>query len=237
MELKDKQVWYKEARSIKYFIYRQIWHLISLLILIPITWFFASPSLGGKSWLGIKDVTWFWLAVGLPVVHQVVAWIVFRLQLGWATLSKIFGNLDILVWGLFFMPLLIGRVITLIGLANVNSNTLGLPDQVAKILAFLLIIPAIYTLWSVFRYFGLTRALGGDHFRISFREMPLVKKGIFKWNSNSMYSFAFLLLWAIALLLGSQAALGVAIFQHAYIWVHYFCTEKPDMEMIYSAKE
>ena len=28
-------------------------------------------------------------------------------------------------------------------------------------------------------------------------------------------------------------ALAVALFQHAYIWVHYYCTEKPDMRRIY----
>ena len=79
--------------------------------------------MSGNSWLGIKDITWFWLAVGVPIVHQVIVWIVFRLQLGWASLSKIFGDLDILVWGLFFMPLLIGRAITLIGLANANNSS------------------------------------------------------------------------------------------------------------------
>jgi hypothetical protein len=236
MESNKKQVWYQEARSLKYILHRQAWHMLSLLILVPITWFFAAPSLDGNSWLGIKDSTWFWFAVGVPIVHQVIVWIVFRLQLGWVTLSKIFGDFDILVWGLLFIPLLVGRVITLVGLANANSNTLGFPEQVAKVLALPLIIPALYTLWSVFRYFGLTRALGGDHFRISFREIPLVKKGIFKWNSNSMYSFAFLLLWAIALLFDSKATLNVAVFQHIYIWVHYFCTEKPDMEMIYGTK-
>ena len=31
----------------------------------------------------------------------------------------------------------------------------------------------------------------------------------------------------------SQAALLAAAFNHAYIWVHYFCTELPDMKRIY----
>ena len=34
---------------------------------------------------------------------------------------------------------------------------------------------------------------------------------------------------------GSLAALAAALFQHAYIWVHYYCTEAPDMDLIYSA--
>ena len=31
----------------------------------------------------------------------------------------------------------------------------------------------------------------------------------------------------------SWAALVVAFFSHAYIWVHYLCTERPDMRLIY----
>ena len=48
-----------------------------------------------------------------------------------------------------------------------------------------------------------------------------------------MYTYAFLLFWALALGLASKGALVVAAFSHAYIWVHYHCTEKPDMESIY----
>ena len=48
-----------------------------------------------------------------------------------------------------------------------------------------------------------------------------------------MYTFAFFAFWAIALLAGSIAALAVALFQHAYIWVHWYCTEEPDMRVIY----
>jgi protein-S-isoprenylcysteine O-methyltransferase Ste14 len=65
--------------------------------------------------------------------------------------------------------------------------------------------------------------------------MPLVREGAFKYSSNAMYAFAFLLFWAIAFLTGSQAALAVALFQHAYIWVHMYCTEDPDMRVIYES--
>lgn len=231
--IKKENIWYQNARSLNYFFYRQIWHLLALLILLPIVWAFAAPVMGEGSWLGITDITWFWLTIGTAVLHQIVVWIVFRLQLGWATLSKIFGRFDLFIWSLIFLPFLLARVITLLGLAKSDSSSLFLPELIALALAFFLLIPAIYTIWSVLRYFGIIRALGADHFRVSYRKMPLVKKGIFRWNSNSMYSFAFFLLWFIALFLGSQAALSAALFQHLYIWVHYFCTEKPDMEIIY----
>ncbi len=38
---------------------------------------------------------------------------------------------------------------------------------------------------------------------------------------------------AVAPAFNSAAALTVAAFSHAYIWVHYFATEKPDMDFLY----
>jgi len=85
-------------------------------------------------------------------------------------------------------------------------------------------------------HFGGVRALGGDHFRNEYREMPLVKSGAFKYNRNAMYAYAFLVSWGIAFLTGTIAALAAAAFQYAYIWVHMYCTETPDMRLIYGEK-
>ena len=63
--------------------------------------------------------------------------------------------------------------------------------------------------------------------------MPLVTRGAFAWTPNAMYTFGFLGLWAIALFARSHAGLVAALFQHAYIWVHYVCTEQPDMARLY----
>ena len=63
--------------------------------------------------------------------------------------------------------------------------------------------------------------------------MPFVTEGIFRFTSNGMYLYAFLLFWAIAFGFASTAALTVAVFSHAYIWVHFWATEKPDMDYIY----
>jgi protein-S-isoprenylcysteine O-methyltransferase Ste14 len=110
---------------------------------------------------------------------------------------------------------------------------LSIPARV--VICVILGLPAAYTLYSVVRYFGMARAAGIDHFYESYRSKPLVKEGIFKYTSNSMYSFAFLTFWAIAIAGASWAALVVAAFSHAYIWVHYFCTERPDMKAIYDS--
>ena len=82
----------------------------------------------------------------------------------------------------------------------------------------------------------MDRVAGIDHFDERHRNEPLVKKGIFRFTSNSMYSFGFLTLWVIAIAGASWAALIVALFSHAYIWVHYFCTERPDMNVIYGSE-
>jgi hypothetical protein len=230
------RIWLKQARSLKYFFRGQLLHFISFLVLLAVTWSFAVPVMTGKSWLGIKDVEWFWLATGIPALHQLIVWIVFRLQLGWAALSRAFGNADMLIWSIIFFPFMVARLAALTGLAISTRQTLVLPVAIALPLAIILLIPAVYTLWSVYRYFGFARAIGGDHFRTRYREMPLECRGAFRYSSNAMYAFGFFLLWSVALFAGSQAAMSAAIFQHAFVWSHYYCTEKPDMEIIFNGK-
>ena len=46
-----------------------------------------------------------------------------------------------------------------------------------------------------------------------------------------------LLFWAIAIGFNSSAALIVAAFSHLHIWVHYFATEKPDMDYLYNTAD
>jgi len=65
----------------------------------------------------------------------------------------------------------------------------------------------------------------------------MVREGAFCWSGNPMYVFAFLRLWSISFLSGSLVALSLAFFQHTDIWVHYFCTEEPDMTLIHPSAE
>jgi hypothetical protein len=185
--------------------------------------------------LGRSDAFWFYGAVALIVVQQFIGWFVFRIQLGWGLLSRWFGRADMIVWASVFVPLLIARLLLFILVAIADAGSSPLPRTVSILLSVILLVPALYTIYSVFRYFGLMRAIGGDHFRKEYRNMPLVREGAFRWSGNAMYAFVFFMLWSIALFTGSQAGLALAVFQHAYIWVHYFFTEKPDMNLIYSS--
>ncbi len=223
----------KKAKSKDYFFYRQHWHLLALGLLVPAAFYAAGPYLGQGSVLGIPDRTWFILSISFAILHQVVVWLVFRLQLGWGSLTKVFGRYDLMVWAVIFFPLLISRPLFLVALGRANEGTLVFDGRAALFLGLIILIPALYTLYSVFRYFGLYRALGGDHFREIHRKMPLVNKGAFRYSGNAMYVYAFLLLWSIALFHQSQGALIAAVFQHLYIWVHYYTVEKPDMDLIF----
>ena len=223
----------KEASSLNYLFNGQFFHLVFILIIAAITWLLAEPSLNQGSWLGQPDKNWLIIGISVFCLHQIIVAMVFRLQLGHALFTRIFGRLDLLVWGIIFFPFLAARPFTVMALARSSQNSLNINLFFARFLAILLIIPAGYTLWSVLRYFGLIRALGGDHFRVKYRKMGLVKEGAFKYTDNAMYQFAFLLLWSIALYFRSYPALLLAIAQHLSIWALYYCIEKPDLDLLY----
>jgi len=77
--------------------------------------------------------------------------------------------------------------------------------------------------------------MGIDHFYPEkYKNETFVKKGIFRYTDNGMYIFGFFILWIPGILLQSKAALLAALFNHIYIWVHYYFTELPDIKEIYS---
>jgi len=199
-------------------------HFIALALLLALT-YIAWVSLGKP------HPTAFWCAVLFPVLHQVYVWITWRLELRESLISRTIGFHSYVV---IFFILFIGRFISLFVLAWVDRGSLGLNQFAQVAISILLIVPGLYAMYSVRRYFGFERAAGADHFDERYRNMPLVKEGIFRFTSNGMYLYAFLLFWAIALAFNSAAALAVAAFSHVYIWVHHYATEKPDMEFLYS---
>jgi hypothetical protein len=227
----------KEVKSIRYVLKRQGWHALSVPVLAAIAWAFAAPSLGAGEWLGVLASQWFWVSIAAAVLHQTVVALVFRMELGWGFITSRFPRNAMKLWGFIFFPLFMLRPLLIIAVAMSTRATLMLPEMLARLIGAAALIPALYTFWSVYRYFGVNRALGGDHFYEVYRRMPLVREGAFRWTGNAMYTFGFLPLWTIALFLGSQAALSAALFQHAYIWVHYHCTERPDMDLIYGGAE
>ncbi len=198
--------------------------LLALLAAISVTW----------SYLGEPFPSFFWIAVSFPVVHQVFVWVAWRLELRSSTTSKIIGLRGYVI---FFFLLFCGRFVSLFALAWVDGGSLHLAIIPRILITGILAVLGIYAMYSVSRYFGFARAAGADHFDPKYRDMPFVKQGIFRFTSNGMYLYAFLLFWAIAVGFNSLAALAVAAFSHAYIWVHFYSTEQPDIRYIYASSK
>lgn len=194
---------------------------------------FTLEGMSSGDFCGIGTSQWFWAAIGFAVAHQVFVWFCWRIQLYGRWLDNAFGKLSFPAYASVFFMLGSFRVAAVFALAISNRDTLLMDIAILRMLAVILLIPAIYLLYSVIRYFGFTRALGADHFDEKYRMLPLVRRGIFRFTDNGMYTYGFLFLWAIALWYASTAALCAALFNHLYIWVHYFATELPDMKRIY----
>ncbi|HEX6269344.1 MAG TPA: methyltransferase [Anaerolineales bacterium] len=215
---------------------KQAQHYLLLGILLAGVFFFARGDvLSGQLW-GMATETWLWLAVAVPVLHQISVGLLWRAELYHHKMAEWFGDQAFDIFKIIFTTLFIGRPITLILLGISNMNTLMLDPGIAYVLAVILFVPFAYTMYSVFHYFGIDRAYGADHFDTSYRSKPFVKQGMFKYTDNAMYKFGFLILWVIALVLLSKAALLVAAFSHLYIWVHFYFTELPDIRHIYGTQ-
>lgn len=208
-------------------------HLALLvLILCGAAWLLDRTVPQGR-FLGLSSLGWAWASIWLAVAHQVIVAIVFRLQLHRGLLTRQLGRNDLGLWAVLFMPLLLARPVSITITAVLDHGSLGLWRPVSIGLGLALLLPAAMTLHSVHRHFGFARAMGGDHFRDMYQRMPRVRDGMFRYSDNAMYTFGFMGLWAIALLFGSTQALIVALVQHAYIWVHMYTVETPDMRWLY----
>ena len=220
----------------RFFFKGQTTHLLLLLVLLIAAVLLVDfKQLRESQLLGVGTHIWFSVSLAVPIVHQVYVWLAWRGELCFGTVTRRLGSPAFVIYQIVFMIFFCARPIslTLLTIADHDSFELPIPTRIA--ICLILGLPAAYTLYSVVRYFGMARAAGIDHFDESHRNKPLVKKGIFRYTSNSMYSFASLTFWAIAVAGSSWAALVVAMFSHAYIWVHYFGTERPDMKLIYGS--
>lgn len=213
---------------------KQGWHLIAAALLAAAVWLAAREiDLSGTA-LGLSTGVWLALAVILPIIHQFYVVLLWRGELYYQWLSSKFGEHAFQVWAVGFMILFLSRPITVLALGIADRGSQPIPLWLNLPLIGLSIFITIYMAYSFIRFFGVKRALGMDHFQPDlYRKLPFVREGIFKWSSNAMYTYAFLALWLIGFVLQSRAALLGALFNHLYIWAHYYFTELPDMRAIY----
>lgn len=216
----------------------QAFHYLILAGLLAGVAALANNEVLAGQFLGIATRCWLLLAIAVPVIHQFYVWFVWRAELNFGLISRWFGKRPgFRYYSVGFSILFVLRLLTIITLALANRDSLTLNPAIAVMLAVGALLPALYLFYSVHRYFGIERAFGIDHFDDRYRTIPFVREGIFRFTTNGMYLFGFLVLWIPGLLLFSQAALLAALFNHIYIWVHYYCTELPDIRRIYGASE
>lgn len=215
---------------------KQVYHLLALGVLLAALFFISrTPGFDTGAFAGVSTPAWLIAFLAVTVTHQVFVWICWRLQLHYGTLEKYLGRSAFPVYAAIFAVLIAARPVLITLLAIANQNTVGLNQTAARVIAVLMALPVCYLGYSIARYFSFKRAFGIDHFDPSYRTLGLVKKGIFRFSGNSMYTFGFLALWIPAIWCMSLAALAAAAFSHLYIWVHYFTTELPDLRRIYGS--
>jgi protein-S-isoprenylcysteine O-methyltransferase Ste14 len=221
--------------SAKYIFERQFMHWVLLGALLTLLLSAASRLDGfwDGQLLGISTGTWFLLALANTIIHQFYVWFCWRLELHGKLLTKIFKSSAFTFYAVGFTMLIALRPVLITALAISNRSTFSASPVTMKIVGLIILLPAAYLGYFIVNYFGFTRAFGIDHFEPSYRSLPLVRDGIFRFTPNAMYLFGFCLLWAPAIFFSSVAALTFALFSHLYIWVHYFTVEKPDMAQIY----
>ncbi len=215
--------------KLKFFFKHQIWHLGGTIILFYIGAQFVDLESNTNTFLGISTLSWFMIAMSVPIIHQAYVWICWRSELCWQSISNSIGFKGYVI---IFFILIISRLSAIV-LCFVDYGSLYKPGLLSWIISIILFIPGVYTMYSVKKYFGFLRAAGADHFDPKYRDMPFEKKGIFKWSPNAMYVFAIGIPFAFAVATGSQSMFVVAIYTYISIWLHYFCTEKEDFKIIY----
>lgn len=225
----------RKGLSFKLVFEKQLLHYCMLIILLAgILIVSRTEGFLAGQFLGIGTEIWFYLALATAILHQVYVWFCWRVELHYSLITRTFGRKGFTYYVIVFFVLFLSRLVLITGLAISNRNSFNLVDQlILSGLAVICAFPLIYLMYSIKRYFGPVRAAGIDHFDKAYRDKPLVREGIFKYISNPMYVFGFLMFWIPGLLCSSSAALAVALFCHIYIWAHYFFTEKPDMQRIY----
>jgi hypothetical protein len=194
-----------------------------------------APESAGRAWgLSIGQwVLWSWLFAGLFQAWVLLIW---RFELFHGAVTRWLGQRAFPVHRTAFVILGAARFIPLIPISLGTARTSPLSPVSSLVLLVVTTPPVLWTLYSIVAYFGVNRVFGADHFDPAYRTRGLETRGVFRYVPNAMYTLGFLLFYHPGLLWQSRLGLAVAAAHHALVWVHYFCTEKPDLREIYGTR-
>jgi len=208
--------------------YRQKYHVIGVLLLSAVLYLYA-VSIGEK-------VFWVVASAVTAGIHQGAVAVIWRSEIHGCSMTRIFGAKSFMIHGCLFFILLATRLGSIV-FASVNSpHTFSVPSILTEFAALCISVLGLWTLWSVFKHFGVKRALGADHFFSEYKHKKFVRKGVFLYIPNSMYTFGTLLFLIPGLIFRSQIGFACGLFHYLAVWLHYWATELPDMEYIYGCR-
>lgn len=179
---------------------------------------------------------WIWISWIFAGIFQF--WISFfwRFELYGGHVSRKMGPFGFQLYRAGYVVFGLLRFIPLVPIALTSPHTLNLPAWFS--IPFLVVTIPL-SLWGVYCaavYFGITRASGIDHFDPAWSRHNLEKRGIYKYVPNVMYTVVLLAIYHPGVVWQSAPALIGGGVHHAFVWIHYFCTEKPDMQEIYGGR-
>ena len=215
--------------KIQFFFKNQIWHIGGLILLFYLGSQIVDFENTSNEFLGISAKSWFLFSMMTPLLHQGYVWLCWRSELCWKSISRTIG---FKAYAIIFIIIMIPRLFS-VGLCFADYGTWFTPGWIAWTISVLIFMPFIYTIYSIKKYFGFMRATGIDHFDPNYKNIPFEKRGIFKWSSNAMYTFAIAVFFGFAISAGSKAMFVFAAYTYIGAWLHYFCTEKEDFKIIY----
>ena len=140
---------------------KQIWHFLSLFVLLfSVNHIISSANkiYEGSLW-NVNSQLWLYLSIIFAIIHQTYVLVCWRYELFYKGISKFFGNNSFKYYKVGFAILIISRPVFIILLSISNSMTIDIGNTISYLASFFLIIPAIYGIYSVFKYFGINKAL------------------------------------------------------------------------------
>ncbi len=214
---------------------KQDWHFVLLALLVVsvnmIMDRFPLFSLG--AFWGLSTETWMWIGIIAAILHQLYVMIIWRVQLETQWLTANLPRVGYIAYLLDYTMMLIARIGAIVLAAAANRDSFTFPEPTRWIVALTLAVPFVGVIYSITRYYGYKRLAGADHFEPAYRDTGWLKRGIFQFAPNAIYVFGPLGFYIPGILLASPASLLLALFNHIYIWIHYYCTELPNLRRIY----
>ena len=215
----------------------QGYHLLAFLLLGGLLYYTTLACPDGETQAGkLSTSQWIWFSWIFAGIFQF--WVAFfwRLELYGNRISACLGKAGFPIYRAGYVVFGLLRLLPIIPIALTSRDTATVPAWFSLPFLAVTIPLSLWGLYCAAFYFGITRASGADHFDAAYRSAALEKRGIYQYIPNVMYTVVLLAIYHPGLVWQSVPGLVAAAAHHAFVWVHYFCTEKPDMREIYGQR-